>query len=306
MKISEMELLVRVAQSGSMTLAAQQLQVTPAAVSATVQRIEAIIGVRLFERTTRALHPTEEGRRLLEACSDVVERWQRGVEEARGSRADIEGVVRISAPTDTTYQLLDDVVISVCAEHSHLRVVLDTTDTVKHLHGDAIDLAIRYGPLQDSTLTARKLAQTPGVLVASPDYLAEHGTPRVPDDLRAHRCLTLHLANVQHATWTLHRGDAQVSVTVESPHCSDGYLARKWAVASMGIALKSLLDVIDDLESGRLVRVLPDYTSGPMPVHAVFPSGRFLPARVRALDTAIAERFASLEERCVRWLGPST
>ncbi len=296
-----MELLVRVAQTGSMTLAAHQLHLTPAAVSAAVQRVENAIGVRVFERTTRSLHPTDEGRVVIEGCTEVVDLWQRTLDDARGHRTELEGTVHVSAPADTTYVLLESVTAELCTEHPRLAVVLHTGDAIQHLHRDAIDMAIRYGPLQDSTLSARKLAELPNVLVASPDYLKARGTPSEPHQLTEHRCLTLQLSSVPVLLWQL-RGDGQVhDVDLASPLCGDGYLARRWAVSGMGIALKSLFDVIDDLEAGRLVRVLPQYVGESTAIHAVFPSRRFQRARVRALFGAIAPHFARRVARCEAW-----
>ncbi len=296
-----MELLVRVAQTGSMTLAARQLHLTPAAVSAAVQRIENAIGVRLFERTTRSLHPTDEGRVVVEGCKEVADVWQRTLDDARGRRTELEGVVHISAPADTTYEVLESLTAELCRAHPKLQVVLHTGDAIHHLQRDAIDMAIRYGPLQDSTLTARKLAKVPNVLVASPEYLETRGSPSTPEELPEHRCLTLQLSSVPVLSWQLHREDEVHSIELVSPLCGDGYLARRWAVAGMGIALKSLFDVIDDLESGRLLQVLPDYIGDSMPIHAVFPSRRFQRARVRALYAAIAPHFERRVARCTAW-----
>lgn len=298
-----MELLVRVAQTGSMTVAAQQLHLTPAAVSATIQRIENAIGVRLFERTTRSLHPTDEGLVIVGGCQDVVDRWRRALDEARGDRTELEGTIHLSAPADTTYQILEPIVGALCTEHPKLRVLLNTSDAVRHLHRDAIDMAIRYGPLQDSTLSARKLAECPGILVAAPSYLTKWGTPDTPQALAKHRCLTLQLSSTPLDSWQLHGEHEVHTLTLDSPLCGDGYLARRWAIAGMGIALKSLFDVIDDLQSGRLVRVLPDYTAGRFAIHAVFPSRRFPTARVRALHTVVASHFADRAARCHAWLG---
>ena len=270
MKIRDMELLVRVAETGSMTLAAQQLHVTPAAVSAAVQRIEEAIGVRIFQRTTRSLTVTDEGVRVIDGCLDVVARWQRTVEAARERRTGVAGTIHLSAPADTTYQILESIVVAVCAEHPALRVVLDTSDVVKHLHGGAIDMAIRYGPLQDSTLLARKLAECPAILVASRAYLAEAGTPDRPQALSGHRCLTLQLSGEPTVRWELNGNGESHALTLDSALCGDGYLARRWAISGMGIAFKSLFDVIDDLENGRLVHVLPEYAGRPMAIHAVF------------------------------------
>ncbi|MEM9694620.1 MAG: LysR family transcriptional regulator [Myxococcota bacterium] len=303
MKIRDMELLVRVAESGSMTLAAQQLRVTPAAVSAAVQRIEASLDLRVFERTTRALHVTDEGARIVDGCLDVVERWQRAVEGARTHRGGVAGTVRLSAPADTTYQVLDAVVVAVCAAHPSLRVIVDTSDAVKHVHGDAIDMAIRYGALPDSTLFAKKHASFPTVLVASPTYLEAAGAPQRPAELQEHRCLTLQLSGEPTARWHLFGRGTDYDLALDrAALCGDGFLARRWALAGVGIAFKSLFDVIDDLERGTLVRVLPDYAGEPMPIHAVFPSRRFLPGRVRALDAAVGEAFAARARRCRAWL----
>lgn len=304
MKIRDMELLVRVAETGSMTLAAQQLSLTPAAVSATVQRVEAAVGIRIFARTTRTLHPTDEGQRLLEGCVEVVERWRRALDDARGHRAEPEGTVHLSAPADVTYRLLETIVGDVCHEHPKLRVVLDTSDHIKRLPGDAIDMAIRYGPLADSSLTVRKLVDGPAVLVAAPSYLEEAGRPETPAELTEHRCVTL--LHDSAASWRVVGPDGEAEdVALRSPLCGDGYLNRRWAVAGLGIALKSLFDVIDELEDGTLERVLPAHTGGAVPIHLVFPSRRFLPVRVRVLDAALTAQFTARAARCRAWLEPA-
>ncbi len=297
-----MEMLVRVAETGSMTRAARQMHVTPAAVSAAVRRVEEGLGVRLFERTTRSIHPTDEGLVVLEGCQEVVDRWRQTLEDVRGDARNLSGTVHVSAPADTTYELLAPVIVEVSAAHPDLQIVVHSSDTVQHLHRDAIDLAIRYGPLQDSTLTARKLADGPLVLVASPTYLGKRPPPQTPDELDEHRCITLQLSGAPVRSWSLRRAGAAHHVGLNSPLCGDGYLARRWAKAGMGIALKSLFDVIDDLESGELVRVLPDFDGGTMAIHSMFPSRRFLPERVRVLADAVAARFSARDERCRAWL----
>ena len=284
MKLREMELLLRVAETGSMTVAAQQLRLTPAAVSAAVHRIEDMIGVRVFERTTRSLHPTDGGLVVIGGCQDIVDRWRRTLDDARGDRTELEGTVHLTAPADTTYQILEPIVAALCTEHPNLRVVLDTSDAVQHLHRSAIDMAIRYGPLPDSTLSARKLVEYPGVLVAAPSYLERKGTPEDPQALTEHRCLTLQLSSVPMVSWELQRGAEVHRLRLESPLCANGYLTRRWAIAGMGLAFKSLFDVIDDLEGGRLIHVLPEYT----------------PA-ARSPSTPSSRAAASYRRACGRW-----
>ncbi len=297
-----MQLLVRVAEAGSMTRAAQQLHLTPAAVSAAIQRIETSLGVRMFERTTRSLQPTDEGLVIIEGCVQVVEAWQRTLHNARGEHDGLEGSVHLSAPADTTYQVLQSVVAEFAEQHPKVRIVLHSSDVVQHLHRDAIDMAIRYGALQDSTLSARRLAASPSVLAAAPAYLDAMGTPETVDALVEHRCLTIQLYGAPVLSWTLHREAQTQTINVEGGLCGDGYIARQWALQGRGIVLKSLFDIVDDLEAGRLVQVLPEYTAGPFAIHAVFPSRRFLPARVRALDNAITQQFNHRSARCEAWL----
>jgi len=302
MKLDEMTLLIRVADTGSMTLAARQMHLTPAAVSAAVRRVEEAIGVRLFDRTTRSVQPSDEGLVVLDACRDVVERWQSTLEDVRGGTHEVVGTVHISAPADTTYQVVGPTVVALADAHPELQVIVHSSDAVQHLHRDAIDMAIRYGPLQDSSLTARKLADQPGILVASPSYLRQRGVPQTPADLSHHRCITLQLSSVPVTAWTLSDGSTGHDVELRDPLCGDGYLARRWAIEGVGIAMKSLFDVIDDLEVGRLVRVLPRHIFRRTAIHAVFPSRRHLASRVRALDSALALAFTSRAERCEAWL----
>ena len=299
-----MELLVRVAEAGSMTRAAAQVHLTPAAVSASVQRIEEALGMRLFERSTRSLRPTNEGALLIEGCRDLVDLWRRTLDDAREHGTELAGSVTLSAPADTAYEVIQPVAAALHEEHPALQIVIHTSDTPQHLQRDAIDMAIRYGRLADSTLSARKLVECPGVLVAAPTYLAEAGAPTSLRALESHRCLTLHLRGQPMRTWPLrHRGRAKLhEVRPHNPLCGDGFLARRWAVDGHGITFKSLFDVIDDLEDGRLVHVLPQYAGEPIPIHAVFPSRRFIPARVRAIHGAIASRFAERAARCTAWM----
>lgn len=303
MKIRDLQLLVRVADTGSMTQAASQLSLTPAAVSAAVQRVERDLGLRIFERTTRSLRPTQEGEVLIEGCRETVQRWRRALDEARGDEATLEGSVHLAAPADTTHLVLAEAVASFSEDHPGVRVVVHATDVLQNVLQDALDLSIRYGELRDSALVARRLARVPRMLVASPDYLLAHGTPASVADLSEHRLLTLQLGNTPEPSWDLRDpSGGSHQVPLESALCGDGLVVRRWAVAGHGIAFKSLFDVLEDLEAGRLVRVLPDHDGGSGPIHLVFPSRRFVPLRIRALADRIAAVFERRQQRCEAWV----
>lgn len=156
MNVDDMKLLIQVNETGSMTRAAKHLNVTPAAVSAAVGRIEESIGVRLFERTTRSVRATDEGLALIETCHELVARWQNTLEDVQGGAKPLSGTIRIAVPSDTAFQIVAPSVVDLSKAHPGLRVVLHSSDSVQSLHRDAIDMAIRYGPLPDSSLSARR------------------------------------------------------------------------------------------------------------------------------------------------------
>lgn len=305
MKLAELELLIRVAETGSMTHAAKQLNLTPAAVSAAIQRLEQALQVRLFERTTRTLHPTEACLLVLEGSVDILDRWRHVLHDLHTQDRALEGRVHLSAPADTSYQLIESAVAQLCLEHPGLQIVLNASDVVQHLHRDAIDLAIRYGELQDSTMTARRLVTAPDILVASPSYLEAHGHPQDISALVKHRCLTLQLSNAPVTSWRLTDGQHTHLCELQQLICGDGFLTRRWAIAGVGIALKNLFDVIEDLQTGRLVHVLPQYHTGTNTIWMLFPSRRFMPTRVRVIGDTLAAAFEAREHQCQQWLNQS-
>jgi DNA-binding transcriptional LysR family regulator len=204
----------------------------------------------------------------------------------------------LSAPVDTTQQVVAEAVAGFCSAHPSIRVVVHPTDALQNVLADALDVSVRYGALLDSTLVARKLAESPRVFVASPEYLERRGAPKTADDLEQHRLLTLQLGNSAERSWRLFRSGSKRDLHVDSPLCGDGLVVRRWAIAGHGIAFKALFDVVDDLQSGQLVRVLPDVRGAVVPIHAVFPSKTFIPARVRSLVDHLADAFSVRQSRC--------
>jgi DNA-binding transcriptional LysR family regulator len=302
MKFEDMVILTRVLDAGSMSLAARQLNLSPATVSSIVRRVELEIGVRIFERTTRTLRPSEDGLVLLKACREMLDRWQWAMDQVRGVERGVAGTVHISAPSDTAHQLLTPVLGALAGEHPDLQVVVHSSDVVHHLHRDAMDMALRYGELPSGGLMARNLAECPSVLVASRSYLKRQGHPASLEDLGQHRCLSLKRDGKVVTSWTLESQGEVHKVEFRGQLCGDGLLARRWALEGVGIAYKNLFDVIDDLERGSLVQVLPQYT-GPLDViHAVFPGPGHLPDRVRVLDEAVSAAFKARARRCEAWL----
>lgn len=176
-----------------------------------------------------------------------------------------------------------------------LQLVLSVGDRPLDVMRDEVDVALRYGALADSRLVARPLATTSPVLTASPDYLRRHAAPKTPQDLVHHNCLTFNRSGRRHRVWRFAQNGQWTEVRVNGNRSvDDASLAREWTVAGHGISLKSALDVRDDIHQGRLVRLLPEWDTEPYPLHALLPSGRFVPARVRAFVDFLALKFEAL------------
>jgi len=296
LQLSQLQLFVRLADAGTLSAAARQLQLTPAAASAALKRLEASLAVRLVERSTRSMRLTPEGELLREHA----ERALGVLDDARSllgaQRERLEGEVHMAAPSDLGRELLSPMLDKFLARHPGLRIALHVSDSRQDLLRERVDIAVRYGELRDSTLVARLLHTTCGVLVASPEYVARHGAPQHPTDLTQHNCLTLHRSERPHLLWEFVREGVEVGVKVHgNRRADDGALVRQWAVQGLGIALKARLDVLGDLRSGRLVELMPQWTSYQYPLHAIVPTQRHLPLRVRRLLDDLVLQFSQID-----------
>jgi DNA-binding transcriptional LysR family regulator len=291
--IGDLRVLVQTARGGSLTAAARALGITPAAASATLKRLEAQLGTRLVERSTRALRLTPQGQILLDYAVRAFELLDEGESQVDADRAALVGTVRVAAPSDLTRGVLLGLFDEFLGAHPGLQLRLSVADRVLDVLKDEVDLAIRYGALADSRLVARTLVVAHPVCSASPDYLRRHPAPRSPQDLASHNCITFDRGGRRHRAWRFCRDGQWTEVRVDGDRSADdASLAREWALAGRGIILKSGIDQRRDLASGALVPLLTDWQTEPYPLHALLPSGRFVPHRVRALVDFLATRLA--------------
>ena len=294
--IGDLQVLVHTARGGTLTAAARTLGLTPAAASATLKRLETQLGTRLFERSTRAMRLTPQGQILLDYAVRAFELLDEGQSQAAADRATLVGTVRVAAPSDLTRNLLLPLFDEFMAAHPGLQLQLSVADRVLDVTRDEVDVAIRFGTPADSRLVARLLVASSPVCSASPDYLRRHGTPRTPQDLLKHNCITFDRGGRRHRAWRFCRDGQWTEVRVDGDRSADdASLAREWALAGAGIVLKSEIDQRRDLASGALVPLLTGWQTEPYPLHALLPSGRFVPNRVRALVDFLGARFAAQE-----------
>jgi len=292
--LADLHVLVHTARGGTLTAAARTLNITPAAASATLKRLETQLGARLFERSTRAMRLTPQGQTLLDYAGRAFELLAEGESLVTADRGALVGTLRVAAPSDLTRSTLLPWFDEFLDAHPGLQLALSVGDRPLDVMRDEVDMALRYGALADSRLVARRLADSRPVLCAAPAYLSRHSAPRTPQDLLQHNCLTFHRSGRRQRLWRFARHGQWTEVRVDGDRIvDDASLARQWALAGRGITLKSELDIRQDEASGALVRLLPEWDTEPYPLHALLPSGRFVPARVRALVDFLAEKFAA-------------
>ncbi|MBS0363145.1 MAG: LysR family transcriptional regulator [Proteobacteria bacterium] len=282
----EMRVFVRVVERGSLSAAARDLNLSLAVTSRTLARLEARLGVRLANRTTRRLSLTEEGQVFNQRCVAIladVEDAERDVARRRNEPA---GLLRVTSTFAFGRRWLAGLLAEFQALYPQVQVRLETSDRLADLLEGGFDLAVRVGALADSSLIARQLAPNVRVICGSPDYLDRRGRPQAPDDLLGHQCILY--GDPPSGHWTFADG-AEVRVGGDLS-CNDGDLAHTWALQGRGLALKSIWDVADDLAAGRLEVVLAKHRLPAAPIHAVYPTNRHLAARVRLCVDFLADR----------------
>jgi DNA-binding transcriptional LysR family regulator len=286
----------KIVACGSLSAAARELDLPVSVVSKRLAQLEASLGTRLLQRTTRRQVLTEEGAlfhaRVLRILDEVAQAEAVLVRRREG----VEGLLRVTAPGELGRRWIVPIAAAFQERHPRVTLQLDLSDKVLDLIGHGVDLAVRYGALADSSLVARELAPNYRVLCASPAYLERHGEPRVPDDLAAHRCIVI--GDQRRADWRFDgdgggdggRGAGAVVRVEASSLTNDGGAAHQLALEGAGIALKSIWDVGDDVRAGRLRRVLPAHAIAAAPLHAVYPHQRNLAPKVEAFVAFLRER----------------
>ncbi len=282
-RFRQIETFVAVATRGSLSGAARAEGVAPAVVSRRIDALEARLGVRLLVRTTRRISLTFEGSAFLEDCQRLLHDLHDAEASVSLGGVKASGHLRVTAPAGFGRVHVAPLVPAFLDTHPEMSISLELTDRITDIVNENIDVAVRIGTLDDSSLVGVHLAENRRVVVASPDYLARRGVPRTPDDLAQHACLTFGSYGNQARGWQFTVDGRLVSLRVAaSIECNDGAVLHDWALAGRGLAWRSLWEVGADLHSGRLCSVLDEFAAPPNAIHAVFPQRRHLPLRVRA------------------------
>jgi len=283
---------VRVVERGSFTAAAKQLGVPVSSVSRAVGHLEEELGVRLLHRTTRKLSLNDAGRAFFERMQAALAEAEEARRAVTGFIVEPRGVVRITAAAGAGGQRFARVLTKLSARHPHISIDLRVTYRVVDLVSEGIDLAIRAGNLDDSSLVARKVAESELRLFAAPSYLAERGRPRSPNELARHACL-LYGERIASPTLRLHGPRGKKTVRVQSPlSCDDMSFLREAAIAGLGIALLPVELTSEAREARELVPVLPRWGVTGGGVYVVWPSRKLVPAHVVAVRELLIEELS--------------
>ena len=281
-RFKELHSFVSVALRGSLSAAANHEGVTAAVVSRRLDGLEARLGVKLLQRTTRRVSLTFEGAAFLEDAQRVLNELANAEASISLGGVKASGHVRMTAPAGFGRRHVAPLMREYLQEHAEVTVSLDLSDRVVDLVNEGFDFAVRIGELPDSSLVHVHLGGVRRVVVASPEYLAQYGAPASPVDLSSHQCLVLS----QQRGWSLIDQKLGVPIPLKvrgAYECNDGAVLHEWAKQGAGLAWRSLWEVGDDIRTGALVEVLSDYAAPPLGIYALFPQRRHLPLRVRLL-----------------------
>jgi DNA-binding transcriptional LysR family regulator len=295
-RLEQLSAFVEVARAQSFAQAARQLERHTSAVSRAVAALENRLGVRLLQRTTRRVTLSDAGRDYFKRCEVLLAELEGADAAVRDHAASIRGTLKVSVATGAGQTLLAPLLAEFLRAHPALTLDVQMSNRYVDLLEEGYDLALRVGTLDpDSRLVVRRLAPNRRVLVASGAYLSRCGEPRAPQQLQQHACLTLEVGpRPRH--WQLERARARVALEVHGPLRSNNSFALLSACRDgLGVSLLPEFVVSADVRRGALSRVLPGWASAEQGIYAVYPSARFIPAKVRAFVDFVAARMRELQ-----------
>ena len=290
--LRDLNLFVRAAKRQNFAAAGRDLKLSPASTSQRIQALESDFGARLFHRTTRKVSLTEHGRILLDYAERMLADLDNAKDEIRGELSPT-GILRVAASVTFGRQHIAPHVTEFLGSYPGLKLHLDLSDSYVDIVEQGIDLAIRIGNLQNTSIVARKLLKAEFVVCASPAYLEANGIPKSPEDLTQHTCLIFR----NQRNWTFNGTKRPIVVDIDGPlESSHGETIKQAAIDGLGLALRSTFDVAEEIAQGRLMPVLTNYTvADDRAIWAVYPNTRRVPLRVRLFVEFLCDKFGRPE-----------
>lgn len=290
---SELKFFILIARHGNLSAAARALDITPPAATKRLAQLEAKLGVRLINRTTRSISLTKEGETYLSHATRILEQLREMEDAVSSSKTDLRGLLRVNATLGFGRTTIAPLVSEFAKLHPHVEVQVELTDKPVDLVDGGFDMAIRFGTLPDQRLNARCLRTNRRFLCASPLYLEQHGTPTTLADLAQHRCIIHRQNDEAYGIWRFTRNQQNEVMKVQGALSSnDGDIVLGWALDGHGILIRSEWDLAKYLESGRLKVILPEFNLPSADLFVYYANRRNQTARARAFIDFLVERFS--------------
>jgi len=293
-RLGAMEMFVRIVETGNFSAVARQLGTTQPTISKQLTALEKQLRTRLLNRSTRSLSLTEAGATYYERCRRIIDE----VRDAEGALGQLQsalaGTLHVNGSIALGQIFLAPLVLRFQRQYPELAIELSLSDRYIDLVEEGVDVAVRIGRLADSNLVARRLGSTRRVLVATPAYLAAHGTPKRPEDLAHHSCL-LYAYLSSGNEWTFKGPEGEIRVRVQGNFkANNGEAIRQALLANVGVAMSPDWLIHDKLESGEVVALLPEFAPPPLDINAVYPSGRHVSTKVRTFIEFLHNEFKAI------------
>ena len=291
--ISNVGVLAAIVEGGSLARAADALGLSRSGVSRALSRLEARVGIRLLDRTTRSVALTDEGRRLYSEITPLLTGIEDAVTVASGSSVAVRGRLRVNVDSFFSRMLFTPHITEFLALYPDLSLELVARDQLGDVVGEGFDIAVRFGTPPESSLVAKKLLETRTITVASPAYLKKHGRPQSPSELAGHACIQVRdsLTGRPIETWQFRQGNKRVEVKTAGRLMVAEFGTMLGAcLDGVGIARVKAIGVQDFIQQGALVEVLPDWLGDSFPLYALYPSRHLPPAKVRAFIDFVQAR----------------
>ena len=286
MDLSVLQIFIEVMRHGSFAAVARERNIDPSSVSRTVAALESELGIRLFQRTTRKLSPTEAGMTYFERIEPLIEEMQQAADIAKDISGNPKGTIRVTCSVSFGIKCIIPLLPEFQAKYPELTIDLLLTDSVVDLLNERIDVAIRLGQPTDSTLIMQKLMETRYSVCASPDYLQQYGQPQIPKDIESHNCLLFPLIGFKTRWIFKHKtGNVQEIPVRGNTIISNAIALQQCAISGMGLTLLPHWLIDEDINTGKLVRLFPDYqvtaTNFNTAAWLLYPSRAYIPHKVR-------------------------
>ena len=295
MLLKDLQVVLKVAEFKSITAAATDLDMRTATASAALKRVESALGVELFVRSTRHLRISSAGEKYIPQCEQALLMLDQARQNIKEDLDIVDGELRIAVSSDLGRNIVIPWLDEFMETYPKVSLKANISDSNIDFYRDSVDIAFRYGSPDDANLYGFKICNVPALLCATQEYLDKNGIPEHPHDLASHNGLFYQLYGITHDNWTFTQNGSEYKIKMSGNRASnDGELVRRWCVAGNGIAIKSCLDIANDLLSGKVVNIMPQFKPSSTELWLICPSRQSITPAVRLLRDMFKEKTTAI------------